>query len=118
MKACETIFSRTCSFVSKYNPALLTHAVPYLLILPDLKNPKTNRKNAGFTDEERSGMTELLGDGFVDTYRHKNPDKAGAYTFWTYMMNSRAKNTGWLVSKLPFNVTLRFDLIETDRERN
>lgn len=61
----------------------------------DLANPKTNRKNAGFTDEERAGMTELLGDGFVDTYRHLYPDKTGAYTFWTYMMNSRAKNVGW-----------------------
>ncbi|XP_028163181.1 DNA-(apurinic or apyrimidinic site) lyase [Ostrinia furnacalis] len=61
----------------------------------DLANPKTNRKNAGFTDEERSGMSELLGDGFVDTYRHLNPDKTGAYTFWTYMMNSRSKNVGW-----------------------
>ncbi|KAL4709332.1 hypothetical protein ACJJTC_007064 [Scirpophaga incertulas] len=61
----------------------------------DLANPKTNRKNAGFTDEERSGMTELLGDGFVDTFRHLNPDKTEAYTFWTYMMNSRAKNVGW-----------------------
>ncbi|KAJ8727176.1 hypothetical protein PYW08_015573 [Mythimna loreyi] len=61
----------------------------------DLANPKTNRKNAGFTDEERAGMTELLGDGFIDTYRHLYPDKTGAYTFWTYMMNSRAKNVGW-----------------------
>ncbi|XP_047023202.1 DNA-(apurinic or apyrimidinic site) endonuclease [Helicoverpa zea] len=61
----------------------------------DLANPKTNRKNAGFTDEEREGMTELLGEGFVDTYRHLYPDKTGAYTFWTYMMNSRAKNVGW-----------------------
>lgn len=61
----------------------------------DLTNPKTNRKNAGFTDEERAGMTDLLGDGFVDTYRHLYPDKTGAYTFWTYMMNSRAKNVGW-----------------------
>ncbi|XP_011556635.3 DNA-(apurinic or apyrimidinic site) endonuclease [Plutella xylostella] len=61
----------------------------------DLANPKTNKKNAGFTEEERAGMTELLGDGFVDTYRNLNPDKTGAYTFWTYMKNSRSKNVGW-----------------------
>ncbi|KAM3968150.1 uncharacterized protein ACR2FA_006058 isoform 2-T2 [Aphomia sociella] len=61
----------------------------------DLANPKTNKKNAGFTPEERAGMTDLLGDGFVDTYRHLYPDKTGAYTFWTYMMNSRSKNVGW-----------------------
>ncbi|KPJ00999.1 Recombination repair protein 1 [Papilio xuthus] len=61
----------------------------------DLANPKTNRKNAGFTEEERTGMTELLGDGFVDTYRLLYPDKTSAYTFWTYMFNCRAKNVGW-----------------------
>ncbi|CAB3228729.1 unnamed protein product [Arctia plantaginis] len=61
----------------------------------DLANPKTNRKNAGFTDEERQGMSELLGDGFVDTFRHLYPDKTDAYTFWTYMSNSRARNVGW-----------------------
>ncbi|CAK1578678.1 unnamed protein product [Parnassius mnemosyne] len=61
----------------------------------DLANPKTNKKNAGFTEEERAGMTELLNEGFVDTYRQLYPQKANAYTFWTYMMNSRAKNVGW-----------------------
>uniref|UniRef100_S4PXE4 DNA-(apurinic or apyrimidinic site) endonuclease n=3 Tax=Pararge aegeria TaxID=116150 RepID=S4PXE4_9NEOP len=61
----------------------------------DLTNPKTNKKNAGFTEEERTGMSELLGDGFVDTYRHFYPDKTGAYTFWSNMSNSRAKNVGW-----------------------
>ncbi|KAJ2950387.1 hypothetical protein O0L34_g8630 [Tuta absoluta] len=61
----------------------------------DLANPKTNRKNAGFTEEERAGMTSLLDAGFVDTYRHFHPDHTGAYTFWTYMMNARAKNVGW-----------------------
>lgn len=70
----------------------------------DLKNPKTNKKNAGFTQEERDGFTELLEAGFVDTYRHFNPDEKDAYTFWTYMMGCRAKNVGWrldyfLVSK-------------------
>ncbi|CAH2229115.1 jg22170 [Pararge aegeria aegeria] len=61
----------------------------------NLTNPKTNKKNAGFTEEERTGMSELLGDGFVDTYRHFYPDKTGAYTFWSNMSNSRAKNVGW-----------------------
>ncbi|XP_052758701.1 DNA-(apurinic or apyrimidinic site) endonuclease isoform X2 [Galleria mellonella] len=72
----------------------------------DLANPKTNKKNAGFTIEERTGMTDLLGDGFVDTYRHLYPDKTGAYTFWTYMMNSRAKNVGWRLDY--FIVSQRF----------
>lgn len=61
----------------------------------DLANPKTNKKNAGFTQEERDGMTRLLSLGFVDTFRQLYPDKKNAYTFWTYMGNSRAKNVGW-----------------------
>merc|ERR550525_501708 len=61
----------------------------------DLKNPKGNKKNAGFTQEERDGFSELLKAGFADTFRHFYPKKEGAYTFWTYMMNCRAKNVGW-----------------------
>lgn len=62
----------------------------------DLKNPKTNKKNAGFTQEERDGFTALLKENdFVDTFRKFYPDKEGMYTFWTYMMNARAKNAGW-----------------------
>ncbi|XP_048374050.1 DNA-(apurinic or apyrimidinic site) endonuclease [Sphaerodactylus townsendi] len=61
----------------------------------DLKNPKGNKKNAGFTPEERAGFGELLEAGFSDTFRHLYPDTPYAYTFWTYMMNARAKNVGW-----------------------
>ncbi|XP_016954831.1 recombination repair protein 1 isoform X2 [Drosophila biarmipes] len=61
----------------------------------DLENPKTNTKNAGFTQEERDKMTELLALGFVDSFRHLYPDRKGAYTFWTYMGNARARNVGW-----------------------
>ena len=61
----------------------------------DLKNPKSNRGNAGFTDEERSKMTELLNSGFVDTFRYLYPDKTDAYTWWSYMGQARAKNIGW-----------------------
>lgn len=61
----------------------------------DLANPKSNKKNAGFTQEERDGFTQLLSLGFVDTFRHFHPDKEGAYTFWSYMSNARSKNTGW-----------------------
>ncbi|KAH8325032.1 hypothetical protein KR074_002443 [Drosophila pseudoananassae] len=61
----------------------------------DLANPKTNTRNAGFTQEERDKMTELLALGFVDTFRHLYPDRKSAYTFWTYMANARARNVGW-----------------------
>ena len=63
----------------------------------DLKNPKTNRRNAGFTDEERGKMTQLLSAGFTDTFRAKYPDAEGAYSWWIYMFHSRQNNTGWRI---------------------
>lgn len=63
----------------------------------DLKNPKTNRKNAGFTDEERGKMTELLGSGFTDTYRCLYPDTEGVYSWWSYRFKAREKNAGWRI---------------------
>lgn len=63
----------------------------------DIKNPKANRRNAGFTDEERERMTALLQSGFTDTFRLLYPDKKDAYTWWSYMMNARARNIGWRI---------------------
>ena len=63
----------------------------------DLKNPKTNRKNAGFTDEERQKFTELLEAGYVDTFRYFYPDKEGIYSWWSYRFKAREKNAGWRI---------------------
>ena len=63
----------------------------------DLKNPKNNRHNAGFTDEERKKMDKLLNAGFIDTFRYIYPDKKEAYTWWSYIRNSRATNAGWRI---------------------
>lgn len=63
----------------------------------DLKNPKTNRKNAGFTDEERGKMTTLLESGFTDTFRHFYPDQEGIYSWWSYRFQARQKNAGWRI---------------------
>ena len=63
----------------------------------DLKNPKTNRGNAGFSDEERGKFTELLDAGFTDTFRALYPDAAGAYSWWSYRFNARANNAGWRI---------------------
>lgn len=63
----------------------------------DLKNPKTNRKNAGFSDEERAKFTELLEAGFVDTFRYFYPDQEGIYSWWSYRFSARAKNAGWRI---------------------
>ena len=72
----------------------------------DLKNPKTNRRNAGFTDEERGKMTELLGAGFTDTFRYFYPDLEGAYSWWSYRFKAREKNAGWRIDY--FLVSNRF----------
>lgn len=63
----------------------------------DLKNPKTNRKNAGFSDEEREKMTTLLNSGFVDSFRYFYPDRAEIYSWWSYRFSARAKNAGWRI---------------------
>ncbi len=63
----------------------------------DLKNPKTNRKNAGFTDEERNKMTELLASGFVDSFRYFYPDMTDIYSWWSYRFKAREKNAGWRI---------------------
>lgn len=63
----------------------------------DLKNPKTNHQNAGFTDEERAKMTELLASGFIDSFRYYYPDAEGIYSWWSYRFQARAKNTGWRI---------------------
>lgn len=63
----------------------------------DLKNPKTNRRNAGFTDEEREKMTRLLGSGFIDTFRYFYPDAKDQYSWWSYRFKAREKNAGWRI---------------------
>ena len=73
----------------------------------DLKNPKTNHKNAGFTDDERQKFTELLAAGFTDTFRKVYPDVTGAYTWWSYLRKARANNAGWRIDY--FLVSNRLD---------
>ena len=62
----------------------------------DIKNPKSNRRNAGFTDEEREKMTRLLNDGFIDTFRYKHPEEV-KYSWWSYRFKAREKNAGWRI---------------------
>lgn len=73
----------------------------------DLKNPKTNRRNAGFSDEERAKMTELLAGGFVDTFRALYPDVTGAYTWWSYQRRARDTNAGWRIDYFIVSERLR-----------
>lgn len=78
----------------------------------DLKNPKTNRRNAGFTDEERNKMTELLNAGFTDTFRYKYPDVEGKYSWWSYMFHAREKNAGWRIDYFIVSNSLNENIID------
>ena len=80
----------------------------------DLKNPKTNRKNAGFTDEERNKLTTLLDSGFIDTYRYFNPDKEGIYSWWSYRFNARKNNSGWSIDYFLASEKLKDRLVSAD----
>nr|MBQ8252813.1 exodeoxyribonuclease III [Lachnospiraceae bacterium] len=80
----------------------------------DLKNPKTNHHSAGFTDEERAKMTQLLESGFVDTYRHFYPDAEGVYSWWSYRFQARAKNAGWRIDYFLVTEDLKNKLVSAD----
>lgn len=77
----------------------------------DLKNPKSNRKNAGFTDEERAKFTELLGAGFIDTFRYFYPDTEGIYSWWSYRFKAREKNAGWRIDYFCTSESLKERLV-------
>lgn len=80
----------------------------------DLKNPKTNKKNAGFTDEERNKFTEFLNSGFIDTYRYFNPNKTDVYSWWSYRFKAREKNTGWRIDYFCTSKKLEDRLVSAD----
>jgi exodeoxyribonuclease-3 len=78
----------------------------------DLKNPKTNHFNAGFTDEERGKMTELLAAGFTDSFRYKYPDTEYAYSWWSYRMKARERNTGWRIDYFLVSDSIREQILD------
>ena len=78
----------------------------------DLKNPKTNRGNAGFSDEERGKMTELLAAGFIDTFRYFHPELEGAYSWWSYRFKAREKNAGWRIDYFLTSKSLESHLVD------
>ena len=82
----------------------------------DLKNPKTNVNNAGFTPQEREKMTALLSRGFVDTFRHLHPDEVDRYSWWSYMMKSRDRNIGWRIDYFLVSERIADQIIDADIE--
>ena len=84
----------------------------------DLKNPKTNRKNAGFSDEEREKMTTLLNSGFTDSFRYLYPDKEGIYSWWSYRFNARKNNAGWRIDYFITSDSIKDKIIDSKIHTN
>ena len=93
----EEAFQAYCRTLDEKKPVILCGDLNVAHQEIDLKNPKTNHHNAGFSDEERAKMTQFLESGFTDTFRHFYPDVTGVYSWWSYMFQSRAKNAGWRI---------------------
>ncbi|MDO4943087.1 MAG: exodeoxyribonuclease III [Lachnospiraceae bacterium] len=93
----EDAFRRYLKDLEEVKPVILCGDLNVAHTEIDLKNPKTNRKNAGFSDEERGKFTELLDAGFIDTFRYFYPDVTGAYSWWSYRFKAREKNAGWRI---------------------
>ena len=93
----EDVFRNYLKDLEKNKPVILCGDLNVAHKEIDLKNPSSNRKNAGFSDEERSKMSELLNSGFTDTFRYSYPDIEGVYSWWSYRFNARANNAGWRI---------------------
>ncbi len=93
----DDAFRNYINELNKTKPVVVTGDLNVAHNEIDLKNPASNRKNPGFTDEERAKMTELLVSGYVDSFRYLYPDKTGAYSWWSYRFNARKNNAGWRI---------------------
>ena len=94
---CEDDFRAYVGGLKEKKPVIITGDMNVAKEEIDLKNPKSNRGNAGFSDQERDKMRELLASGFVDSFRYLYPDKTGAYSWWSYRFNARKNNAGWRI---------------------
>lgn len=93
----ETEFANYVKELDEQKPVIICGDLNVAHNEIDLANPKTNRNNPGFTDQERDAMTKLLKCGFIDTFRHLHPEEEKAYSWWSYRMNARARNVGWRI---------------------
>ncbi len=93
----EDDFRQYLKELDKHKPVILCGDLNVAHTPIDLKNPNTNRHNAGFTDEERNQMSNLLSAGFTDSFRYLYPEKTNCYTWWSYMFHAREKNAGWRI---------------------
>lgn len=95
--AWEDVFQAYCAGLAEKKPVIICGDLNVAAQPIDLKNPDSNHKNAGFTDEERAKFQQFLDHGFVDSFRSLYPDKTGAYTWWSYMFKARERNAGWRI---------------------
>lgn len=102
----ENEFRNYLASLNKIKPVILCGDLNVAHEEIDLKNPKTNRRNAGFTDEEREKMTELLKSGFTDSFRYLYPNKIECYSWWSYMGHAREKNVGWRIDYFIISKTI------------
>ena len=100
--------------LDKVKPVIITGDLNVAHNEIDLKNPSTNRRSAGFTDEERGKMTELLASGYLDTFRYFYPEKTGAYSWWSYRFKAREKNAGWRIDYYIVSERLKERLVSAD----
>ena len=100
--------------LNKVKPVILCGDLNVAHTEIDLKNPKSNRGNAGFSDEERGKFTELLEAGFVDTWRYTHPDVTGVYSWWSYRFNARKNNAGWRIDYFVISDSLKDNITKTD----
>ncbi len=91
----DPAFREHCQGLDAHKPVVLCGDLNVAHQAIDIARPSANRRSAGFTEEEREGFTQLLSAGFVDTFRHRNPDATGRYSWWSYMGGARARNVGW-----------------------
>ncbi|MBQ4161039.1 MAG: exodeoxyribonuclease III [Clostridia bacterium] len=110
----ETDFLAYLKKLEKTKPVILCGDLNVAHKEIDLKNPKTNRKNAGFTDEEREKMSTLLDSGFTDTFRHFYPDRTDIYSWWSYRFSAREKNAGWRIDYFIVSDALNDRLTDAD----
>ena len=109
----EDVFRRYLKSLEENKPVIVCGDLNVAHNEIDLKNPKSNRKNAGFSDEERGKIAELLDAGFIDTYRYFYPDKEEVYSWWSYRFNARANNAGWRIDYFLVSESLKDKLEDT-----
>ncbi|XP_060079663.1 DNA-(apurinic or apyrimidinic site) endonuclease-like [Ylistrum balloti] len=112
-KEWDTDFQEYLKKLDAKKPVILCGDLNVAHTPADLKNPKTNKKTAGFTEAEREQFTNLLGEGFVDSFRELYPNARDCFSFWTYMMNARAKNVGWRLDYFVLSERLKSDLCDS-----